>query len=104
MEIESAELRNALNSINFDASSYKVLDVWIIITIVIGLSVLAATLIVFGTSDTDPNLTPGKVKGLIIFDYLFLFAILVAFRSYIQNIGTYIYGRIKPFDIKNPRA
>lgn len=104
METESAELRNALNSINFDATSYRVLDVYIVLAFVFGLSIIGGTLIVFTSSDLDPSLTEGVSRALIYVDMLFLLIILLAFFSYIRNIGSYIYGRIKPFDIKNPRS
>jgi hypothetical protein len=104
METESAELRNALNSINFDASSYRVLDIYIIFGFILGLSVIGGSLIVFTSSDLDPSLTEGVSRGLIVTDIIFIVIILIAYFSYLKNIGYYIYGRIKPFDAKNPRS
>jgi hypothetical protein len=104
METESAELRNALNSINFDASSYRVLDFYIIFTFILGLSVVGGSLIVFTSSDLDPSLTEGVSRGLIIGDIIFVVFILVAYFFYLRNIGYYIYGRIKPLDVKNSKS
>ena len=104
MDQENAELRNALNSINFDASSYKVLDVYIIFAFILGLSIIGGSLIVFTSSDLDPSLTEGVSRSLIITDFIFIGVILIAYFSYLKNIGYYIYGRIKPFDVNNPRS
>jgi hypothetical protein len=102
MDPESSEVRFALSAINYNATNYKVLDVFIILSIIFSIATIAGSLVAFQASDQDPSLSPQATKGFIIVDFVALGLILVAYISYLRNVGNYIYGRIKPFDINKP--
>ena len=92
----NSQYRAALGSINFNESNFQVFSFVIGISILLGVSMIAGGLI--GINSEDETLSVNVLNAFAIVMALSLAAILLAYVSYLRNIGTYIYGRMKPFN------
>lgn len=92
----NSQYRAALGSINFNASNFQVFSFLIGVSILVGLSLIAGGLI--GINSEDETLSTAVLYGFAIVMTICLAAIFLAYVSYMRNIGTYIYGRMKPFN------
>ena len=91
-----AQYRAAIGSINFNASNFQVFSFFIGVTIVLGMSLIAGGLI--GINSEDESLQMGVLVPFAIVMTISVVFIALAYLSYLRNIGTYIYGRMKPFN------
>lgn len=92
---DTSSIRAALKSINYNGSNYRVISFFVLMSFVIGLSFIGGTLITFQASDQDPSLTTTTTIALIITDIVALVFIFLAYTTYIRNVGSYIYSRLK---------
>ena len=91
-----AQYRAAIGSINFNASNFQVFSFFIGFTIILGLSLIAGGLIGIGSEDqTLPQTTLNPFAIVMTVSVVF---VALAYVAYLRNIGTYIYGRMKPFN------
>jgi len=92
----ASQYRAAIGSINFNASNFQVFSFIIGISILVSLSIIAGGLI--GIGSEDETLQTSALYPFAIVMAISLFVISIAYLSYMRNIGTYIYGRMKPFN------
>jgi hypothetical protein len=94
--LKNATIRGSFASIGINGSNYAVLSSWIIVLVVFSLSAIGATLVAWQASDQDPSMSPATTKNLIYLDLACIVFIGIAYIGYLRNVGTYVYGRIKP--------
>jgi hypothetical protein len=92
----NSQYRAALGSINFNASNFQVFSFIIGISILVGLSLIAGGLV--GIQSEDETLQKEVLYGFAIAMMISAIFLVIAYVSYMRNIGIYIYGRMKPFN------
>jgi hypothetical protein len=91
-----SQYRAAIGSINYNASNFQVFSFTIGVSVLFGLSLIAGGLI--GINTEDETLNQDVLNAFAIVMTICLGLIVLAFTAYLRNIGTYIYGRMKPFN------
>jgi len=97
-QIEDANFKAALRTINFNTSNFQILTFPIAITFLLGISVLLGTLITIQSADYD--ITSRILAIISLLDLVFIVLLFIAYWTYIRNIGKYIMGRIFPIVVQ----
>lgn len=92
--IENSQIMSAFNSIDANSSGYNTLTFYIAFLFLFTLAFILLTMLYI--QEYDFNLTRSSFTLLSIFVFVFLAILFFTYLKYLQNIGKYVYSRIKP--------